>query len=103
MEKPSVLSIKQKLAKSRRIWNDISNDQFLCVLYKILDVIQILKYIVLHLAIKNPKYNQILGWSADGKFVEIKNFTKVESEVLPLFDDCPTMLAFYRMVILEDS
>ena len=39
MEKPSVLSIKQKLAKSRRIWNDISNDQFLCVLYKILDVI----------------------------------------------------------------
>mmetsp|Transcript_19242 Transcript_19242/g.22080 ORF Transcript_19242/g.22080 Transcript_19242/m.22080 type:complete len:207 (+) Transcript_19242:21-641(+) len=85
MNKREFVNSKGDLEKSRLIWNDIANDEFLRTLYRVLE---------------NPKYHNIISWNESGTAIELKDRKRLKKEIFPLFKICPAMPSFYLR--LED-
>mmetsp|Transcript_68447 Transcript_68447/g.79728 ORF Transcript_68447/g.79728 Transcript_68447/m.79728 type:complete len:222 (+) Transcript_68447:42-707(+) len=81
MDRTETKSIQQKLAQSRSVWMTSQKGRFLSNLYTVLE---------------NPEYNEIICWSTDGRVILIINEEKLEATVSRMFEDCPTLISFYR-------
>ena len=92
-----VLPLKEKLLKSRKLWNEIYHSHFLADLYEILDVNEITSQINYHLP-QCPRLEEIIDWSKDGKMLLIKRPERVEEDILPYFEMGATVSSFYKNV-----